>query len=226
MLAGQVGSGEQLAVVHAAGQVHVGAVVPLAHTLAAQAQGNGGQRALQAGVGAGALFLLRRQGLRRGGRDDGQAKFFLRQHRVKTPHAGQALQRLASLSALSLGAARLQQRTGTPVNPGAVAGGVCTHGVDAVQRVLPLVLAQRSAGAPGQMVITHALGAGALEIAQGAVREFQRCLLANGPPGPGALLWAERLAPALVERLRGTVRVSICPADQGQHRQLLRLALG
>jgi hypothetical protein len=64
--AGQIGGGVQLALAHAAGRVQVGPVVPFAHAFAAQAQGNGQQRAVQAGVAARAVALLGQR--RRSGR--------------------------------------------------------------------------------------------------------------------------------------------------------------
>jgi hypothetical protein len=62
-----LGGSEQLALGPAARAVHVDAVIPLSHTVAAQANGNGMHGTLQTGVAAGALALIGGQGRGRAG---------------------------------------------------------------------------------------------------------------------------------------------------------------
>ena len=95
--ASQVGRGQQLAVAHAAFGVQVGGVVPLAHTLGAQANLNGVQAAHQACVFRGGLFFFWQKWRWASGHRDSLAQGFQRHLLIKAAHASQALQRCFGL---------------------------------------------------------------------------------------------------------------------------------
>ena len=97
--AGHFGSGQKCAVVHATAHVQVGAVVPLAHTVGAQAHVDGVQRPIQAGVEAGCFFFFQSQRRGFGWCGYALAQLFLCKLFVKTARAGNAFQQLLGLGA-------------------------------------------------------------------------------------------------------------------------------
>ncbi len=127
-LAGQIGRCQQFAVAHAAALVQVGAVVPFAHAVTAQADLDRVQGAAQADIAASAFLLVGREGLRPGRRADALAQFFQRQLLVKTADARNAGQQTRCFSAVSLPLGQGQQRAGPPIDPGGVLALAVAHG--------------------------------------------------------------------------------------------------
>ena len=220
-LASQIGGSQEIAVVHAARGVQVGAVVPLAVAFGAQADLDGVQGALQSGVDQGCGFFLRvecdgpfRQG-------DGLAQFFERQLFVKTPHAGDAPQQTLGFLFLGVVLRRGAQGAGAPVNPSRVFLRLGAHGLGRGQDLTPLAHAQSGAHFPAQQVVVQVavflhLG----KVAAGVVLQFLRGLFANHAPSPVAFFLAQLDGPAPIQQIGGFVGVFGGQPDQGQHRQL------
>ena len=161
-LAGQVGGGQQLAVGHATGVVQGNGVVPFAHALAAQAQRDGGQGALQARVALRVGAFGRVQGRWGGGGGDALAQRFERQLLVKAPRRCDALPQRVGLCGL----AALVQGARLPIDPGGIALLFAGQGGKGLQQHRPVGRTQRGAGLPQQVFGVHVLVLAALEIGQ------------------------------------------------------------
>ena len=102
MLAGQIGRRQQFAVSHAAAPVQVGAVVPFAHALTAQADLYGVQATVEAYVATRGFHFISGEGGWPGRGADALAQFLKCQLLIKTGDAGNACQQ-----ALCFGTVRL-----------------------------------------------------------------------------------------------------------------------
>ena len=218
-LAGDGSGGQQIAVLHAAGLVQVGGVVPFAHAFAAQADADGIQRPRQAGVGVGAGDFLGGGRLRLGRRQHGLPQVFSGQLFVEAIDTGNAAQQ--GLGACLVGGCALgQQGAGLPVHPGAVLllrGG---HGGDGALHLVPLASTQGGAGQPGQAVVVQVgqlfdLG----KIIQRIVRQAAGGHFADHAPDPVLLFGGQRLLPARAQQLRRLVGVAAGQPNQGQRGQ-------
>ena len=225
--------GQQFTLVHAARLGQVGGVIPLAHTFAAQADGNRVGRALQAGVVACGFFFVGGQRGRCGRHRDQLAQLFQCQLLVKATHRCDRLQQRQRLGALRghqrgrLGRGQSLQGAGFPVNPGRVFACVGAHGVDAGQHQRPARLlagAQRGAGFPAQHVIAQvAVSRHLVKIRQrirALVAHAHGALFADHAPDPVALFSAELKVPFFINLFGGGLGVAGRQLDQRQRDDL------
>jgi len=202
--------------------MQVGAVIPLAVALRAQADGDGVKRPVQAGVVARRLFLFGRQGHRRRRQHQLLAQFVERQLLIEATGASDRLQRLQGLAALGLVSGQRQLGPRPPVDPDAVLAGLFAHGTQGAQGLAPLAGAQRGAHLPAQQVVVE-VGV-AVDLAEVARRhrvELERGLLADHAQHPVLLLGQQLHGPARFQQVGGRIRVAEGDLDQGQHHQLL-----
>ncbi len=224
VLAGQLGGGEQFALVHAARRVQADGVVPLAHALAAQSQADGGERALQAGVALGGPQLLRLQGFGLGRHRHQAAQFLQRQLLVKAARRGDGGVQLARAhrGRQRVGLLERLHGAGAPVHPHRLALLGLVHRGDGVAHSAPVPGTQGGARHPGQVVAVHEVDFSAGEVFQRVVVQLLRCALADHAPEPAALFLRELGFPARALHLqRRERRFFIRQADDGQRHQLL-----
>ena len=203
----------------------IGAVVPFAHTFAAQTDTDGVQRTVQCGIEPDGLALGGRQRRWRSGHGDLPPELLQRQLLIKAARASDTLEQAGGL-----GRRRVQRHHGPrlPVDPGWITPRLVAHRIDAAMHLLPAGLgidaagfAQVGAHFPGQHLVAQVGVAGHLIVTGQGVGQQPPCgLPPQRAPHPVALFAAELGRPFLEAGL-GRVNVVGRHLDQGQYHQFL-----
>ena len=225
-MAGQIGSGEQGAVVEAAADMQVGAVVPLAHAFLAQPDLQCIQRAGQARIGACCVFFCLGGRLRAWRRADAQTGFLECQLFIEAVDAGNAGQGAQGGLACGVVAGQCQVGACAPVNPGAVIAQCGGHGGNGALHHAPVASAQRSAGGPGQVLFMHLAELALAEIADRIGGLFLCGAPTDGAPEPAAGFRRQLGLPAQLAQLLGRLFwVLVGQAQDGQRDEFTGLRL-